>query len=373
VPSAEDPNQLCGFKLSEEPDDFDDWIRGYPAVRNWGDPGITFLLFDPTDDVNPEDHPAWVLYRCVDGRVQAGQAPAHWQALLQGGQGRSAMLKAPQDLYLMQGALLEQRSKPYNPPRGGAPEDDLVILQVTQSAIQEMAPLINEIDGDLVSLEPGQGGLLQIFQLGGAADPSNAGASGFGESRESSYGRSKDRKIGYGVKVIPEWNGVSGDLSGVADMVSQKVKPWEEVVQILPLEEQAHLLANHFPPDVIWEAFADHRYEGWIPEKVERAMNQTVSVASPGIPPAAPAAPAEVPATPAPASAAPGAGWGAARATEDTADPLARPTGAVTTETDPTVPSGLPVDTIAAAMAATDEPKSRADIVAEARKAINGE
>jgi hypothetical protein len=378
VPSAEDPNQLCGFKLSEEPDDFDDWIRGYPAVRNWGDPGITFLLFDPTDDINPEDHPAWVLYRCVDGRVQAGQAPAHWQALLQGGQGRSAMLKAPQDLYLMQGALLEQRSKPYNPPRGGAPEDDLVVLQVTQSAIQEMAPLINEMDGDLVSLEAGQGGLLQIFQLGGAADPSHAGSSGFGESRESSYGRSKDRKIGYGVSVIQEWNGVSGDLSAVAEMVSQKVKPWEEVVQILPIEEQAHLLAKHFPADVIWEAFADHRYEGWIPEHVERAVNQSVSVASPGTPPAtteqvATEAPASPFAAPAPVSAAPESGWGAARAAEAPADPLARPTGPVVTETDPTVPAGLPVDDIASAMAAASTPKTRDDIIAEARKAISDE
>lgn len=379
VPSAEDPAQLCGFKLSDDPDDFDDWIRGYPSARNWGDPGITFLLYDPTDDINPEDHPAWVLFRCVDGRVQAGQAPAHWQALLQGGQGRSAMLRAPQDLYLMQGALLEQRSKPYDPPRGGSPDDDLVVLECTRSVIQEMAPQLNEIDWDPISLEPGNGGLLQIYQLGGAADPEQASSGGFGGRRGGISSRSEDRKIGYGVKVIREWNGVSGDLSGVADMVASKVKPWEEVVRVLPIEEQAHLLAKHFPADVIWEAFADHRYEGWIPEHVERAVNQSVSVASPGVPPAAPAAPeAQAPAAPPAPAAGISSGWGAARADANSpaADPLARPAvpaeGA--TDVDPTVPDGLPVDNIASAMEGTPEqPRSRADIVAEARRAVSDE
>jgi hypothetical protein len=352
--------------LSDDPDDWDDWIRGYPAARNWGDPGITFLLYDPTDDINPEEHPAWVLFRCVDGRVSAGQAPAHWQSLLQGGQGRSAMLRAPQDLYVMQGALLEQRSKPYDPPRGGSPDDDLLILECTRSVIQEMAPQLNEIDWDPVSLEAGSGGLLQIYQLGGAADPDQEPAGGFGGRRAGLSSRSEDRKIGYGVKVIREWNGVSGDLSGVADMIHSKVKPWEDVLRILPIEEQAHLLAKHFPADVIWEAFADHRYEGWIPEHVERAINQPVSVASPGVPSE------DVPAPPAPAAGL-ASGWGAARADETAAaDPLARPTGPA--EVDPTVPEGLPVDDIASAMAApAEETRTRADIVEEARKAVSDE
>lgn len=363
VPTPEDPNVLCGFRNSDEPDDFDDWIRGYPAARNWGDPGITFLLYDPTEDINPEDHPAWVLFRCVDGRVQAGQAPAHWQALLKGGAGRSAMLKAPQDLYVMQGALLEQRSKPYTPPRGGSPDDDLVVFQCTKSVVSEMASLVNVMEGDLVSLDPGQGGFLQIYQLGGAADPDLQDAAGFGGSRGSAYGGA-DRKIGYGVKLIKEWNGVTADLSSVADMVKKKVQPWEDVIRILSIEEQAHLLAKHFPPDVIWEAFADHRYEGWIPEQVERAINQPVSVASPGIPQAA------APAVEAPAPTPPTAGWGAARPEVEGADPLARPTGPANTTTDPSVPGGFPVDAIADAMAS---PPSREDIVAQAHKAITGD
>ena len=210
--------------------------------------------------------------------------------------------------------------------------------------------------------------------MGGAADPDQASAGGFGGRRGGLSSRSEDRKIGYGVKVIREWNGVSGDLSGVADMVQAKVQPWEDVLRILPIEEQAHLLAKHFPADVIWEAFADHRYEGWIPEHVERAVNQSVSAASPGVPPAAaPAAPA---APPAPA-ASPVSGWGAQRADEGApaADPLARPEGpASTTEVDPTVPEGLPVDDIASAMGApADAPRTRADIVAEARRAVSDE
>jgi hypothetical protein len=387
VPSPEDPDALCGFKLSDDADDFDDWIRGYPTARSWGDPGITFLLYDPLEDFNPEEHPAWVLFRCVDGRVQAGQAPAHWDALLKGGQGRSAMLRAPQDLYLMQGALLEQRSKVYTPPRGGSPDDDLVILECTRSVIQELAPQLNTIDFDPVSLEAGSGGLFQIYQRGGAADPEQASDAGFGGRRGGISSR-EERVIGYGVKVIKEWNGTSGDLSSVADMVANKVKPWEDVVRIMTIEEQAHLLAKHFPADVIWEAFADHRYEGWIPEHVERAVTQSTSVAVPApapVPPGAPVPPASAADWKAPsaAPAAPASGWGAARPAdnETASDPLARPTGppkavADSVEIDPTVPDGLPVDGIANAMQGGQQPnapRSRADIVEEARRAVNDE
>tara|TARA_Y100000593_G_scaffold49423_1_gene93085 strand:- start:4392 stop:5021 length:630 start_codon:yes stop_codon:yes gene_type:complete len=203
--------------------------------------------------------------------------------------------------------------------------------------------------------------------------------------------RSGDRVIGYGVKVIREWNGTSADLSGVADMVRTKVKPWDEVIRIMTIEEQAHLLAKHFPADVIWEAFADHRYEGWIPEHVERAMTQATHVASPGVPQQQAPAPTPTPAAETQAAtpgqtAPPTGGWGASRPTGEATDPLARPTGPdntrESTAVDSTVPDGLPVDGIASAMSGGEEPTAqpgswppstttREEIVEAARRAVN--
>ncbi len=384
VPSREDPEVLCGFRCSDQPNDFDDWIRGYPAVRSWGDPGLTFLLYDPTDhNYDPETNPAWVLWRFIDGRSSAGQASPEMQRLTKGGEGRSAMIKRPGDIFIMQGALLEHKSKPNSPPRGGAEDDDLLILECTSTVIQALSPQLNELSPpdtyDPVSLEPGQGALFRIYQLGGAADPDiSEGGSGFGGQRMG--GQQRDFIRGYGAKVIREWNGVSGDLSGVADMVQEKVKPWDDIVNIMTHEEQAKLLSRHFPPQVIWDAFADYRQSGWIPENVIREMTAPTTVpvqtdVSSQQPPMS-----TVPADSVPGTVTDAGGWGVTREAgpqPTEADPAARPQGDTqTTEvTDQTVPDGIPMDDIAAAAgqgtAEAGQDGALDDAIADARRAVN--
>ena len=372
VPSLEDASQWCEFRRSDEPDDFDDWIRGYPAVRSWGDPGVTFILYDPTDDsYDIDSNPAWVLWRCVDGQVSSGQAPAEWKALTERGQNRGAMIATPKDLYVMQCALLEHKSKPYNPPRGGSEGDSTVVLECTRTVIESLIPALEDAGPDFnpISLEPGKGGAFRIYQMGGSADPDIASGGGFGGTR-STFTQQKDRMIGYGVKCVTEWNGISCDLSGVADMIQAKSKPWDDIIRIMTHEEQAHMLAKHFPADVIWAAFSDHRHEGWIPEHVERAMTQPVSVPVAAVPPQqAPPAPAAGIATTTPPS-----GWAAAPAASAgaVADPLARPTGQAAEVTDPALAEGgLPVDSIADAMQGGDvQERTREDVVADARRAM---
>lgn len=368
VPSLHDSSQMCEFQKSDEPGDWDDWIRGYPAVRSWGDPGVTFLLYDPTDDsYDVTANPAWILWRCIDGQVSSGQAPAAWKELTERGQNRGPLIASPKDLYLMQGAILEHKSKPYNPPRGGGESDPPLVLECTSTVLESLLPALDEMpDGfDPISLEVGKGGAFRIYQMGGSADPNISAGGGFGGAR-SGFTRREERVIGYGVKCVTEWNGISCDLSSVAEMIKSKTKAWDDIIQIMDHEQQAHLLAKHFPPDVIWAAFSDHRHEGWIPERVERAITQPVSV--PGV-----AVPTQdvTQATPAP-DADVASGWAAAPpAVSADVDPLARPVGPSEEVTDPTLPDGLPVDAIADAMQDDgSQERTREDIVADARKAM---
>jgi hypothetical protein len=223
-------------------------------------------------------------------------------------------------------------------------------------------------DFDPISLEPGKGGAFRIYQRGGSADPEVASGGGFGGTR-SGFTRTEDRVIGYGVECVTEWNGISCDLSSVADMIRAKSKSWDDIIRIMTHEEQAHMLAKHFPADVIWAAFSDHRHEGWIPEHVERAMTQPATVPVVAVPPQqAPPAPAA-----GIASLTSPSGWAAAPLSAGTtADPLARPTGQADEITDPALAEGgLPVDSIADAMQGGGaQGRTREDVVADARRAM---
>jgi hypothetical protein len=299
VPSQEDPAQLTGYRISAADDHYDDWIRGYPAVRNFGAKGLTYILYDPRDETyDPASNPAWILYRAIKGCVEAGQAPAaHWAPLLSSGPGRGAELRSPTDLYLMQGALLEHRSKTYTPPRGGAQNDNLVVIEMGPSCYDNLSPLLNMrkegatddgtwdeifVHGDPISLDPGKGKFISFYQAGGAADPAHtqSQAGSFGGSRET--GSAGRRPIGFGCAIYDTWNGVPADLSEVADMVRGKVIQWDDLVHIMPDEEQAALLCDAFPPDVIQYGFRD--YPEWITDRVHTKLAAAAPVQQPGVP-----------------------------------------------------------------------------------------
>ena len=310
VVAQEDAAQLTEYRYSSAPDDFGDWIRGYPAVRNFGSKGLTYLLYDPRDETyDPASNPAWVLFRAIKGARDAGQAEASWAPLLEGGAGRGAELRAPSDLYLMQGALLEHRGKSYSPPRGGAQNDDLVVLEMGPSCYDRLSTLLNTkaegatedgtwdemfAHGDPISLEAGKGKFISFYQAGGSADPSMQSQSGsFGESRTT--GGRENRVFGFGCTIYNEWNGIPADLSEVSDMVRGKVMAWDDLINIMSDEEQAALLCDSFAPDVIEYGFRD--FPEWITDRVRTKLAAAVSYQQPGTNYQQPTAPPAAPAT----------------------------------------------------------------------------
>jgi hypothetical protein len=73
--NPDDATQWDTYRLSAEPNAFGDWIRRYPAVRNMGDPGATFIVGDPSDPVllDPRITPAWLLRESISRAVERGQ------------------------------------------------------------------------------------------------------------------------------------------------------------------------------------------------------------------------------------------------------------------------------------------------------------
>jgi hypothetical protein len=400
VTAQENGGELTGYRLSGADDHFDDWVRGYPAVRNFGATGLTMLLYDPRDETyDPRtQNPCWVLYHAVQTCVDAGQAPAgHWAPLLKGGQGRGAQLKRPQDIYLAQCALMQHKDKTYSPPRGGAKNDDLVVLEMGPSCWDHLAPLLNErksdapadsdnweevfVHGNPIALEPGCGRFITFYQAGGTADPDfvQQAQSSFGGDRDPSGGR--DKVFGYGCSIYTEWNGTSADLSApeVADMFKEKVMPWDEILYIPSEEKQAELLGDAFPADVIEFAFRDH--PEWISEKVRRKLAQTTTVAQSDEADTADTTQALTETT---QQNAPETGFGAVRRTATAADAMfddtaARPgttqpdANTVLTEVeDVTVPDGIPASAEAAGQQSAPRTRSRGDIIDSAREAMRG-
>jgi hypothetical protein len=147
--------------------------------------------------------------------------------------------------------------------------------------------------GDPISLEEGKGKFISFYQAGGSADPSMQSQSGsFGESRTT--GARENRVFGFGCTIYDAWNGIPADLSAVADMVRGKVMAWDDLINIMPDEEQAALLCDSFAPDVIEYGFRD--FPEWITDRVRTKLAASASFTQTGTtyqqPTSAPAAPA---------------------------------------------------------------------------------
>ena len=333
----ENPQEFDPWRFSADDDDYGDWIRTYPAVRNFGDPGVTFILFDPIDhSYDPQTNPCWVLYNAITRAIQAGQANPKWVPYTLGSQGRGAALRRPQDITLIQGAILQHNNKDYDPPRGGAANDATVVLELSGSAANAMLEAMNErnpdfrgdpddfrgmfVHGDPIALD--QGAFVNFYQLG--ADPRERMQAGqqkrnsFGQARpiQGQGGRGNDDPIGFGCFLTHEYKGMSANLSGMEDLVRRKWKPWDDIIQILGHEDQIRLLSGAFPPDMIVYAFQD-MYRDMIPESVWRAYNGRVSAPTGG---AVPVQPSHSVASSAASGAVRHRGWGVLSTDDSTQD-----------------------------------------------------
>jgi hypothetical protein len=244
--NPDDPNNWDPFRLGDEPRQFGDWIRRYPAVRSMGDPGATFIIKDPADDsIQLEMTPAWVLYNAINRAVNQKSDPG-WGGYLKGGQGRGAQLPRPGEVYLAQCCIVQHKGK-LKSPFYGAADDKHVVLEMGTSAGKALLDLCDAPvegyqgppenydarfqSGDIV--DPAGGRYVTFYSLKGG-DPRQgrntaltaAAAFGGGGGRQNSGGGGRDEDIGFGCYVEPTFAGMGAAILAVEEQIKRKVRPW---------------------------------------------------------------------------------------------------------------------------------------------------
>lgn len=288
-------------RCSNAPMDFGDWIRRYDAVRSFGDHSVTFLLYDPV--TNPhydvQGNPCVVLYRAINNAITARQSEPDWPALLKGGAGRRAPLSRPSPIYIVRCGIFRIKNKDMvvdnRSPLGLAPSDPAFFMELPKSAGEKLVGLLEEqVEdykgdaedlvnryryGDIVSLD--KGAYIHIFEEG--SDPranmqsvtDNAPkmltvSSG---ARSNISGNNNRGFNVYDLFISPTWNGYGAQLNtpDLEQIVRGKQKPWEDCLQFLSNQEQAHLVQDGFPARAILYAWRDH--PEWIkPETRSKAV-----------------------------------------------------------------------------------------------------
>ena len=299
--NPEDPTQWDAFRYSSENDDYGDWLRRYPAVRSFGDPGMTFVLKHPADDSLAEETlPPCILYNAIAQAVGNGSDRPGWAALLGHGQGNQRkVLPRPSEVFLVQGLVMQHGNEVYSPPRGFSNEDRVVMLELSSNAgvvfLQELAKVAENsgaaegdwqnyyVHGDPVSLD--HGGFVTWYKLADGDPRARQQQQSAGWNTQSSgqgNQRGGNQAIGYGCFIEDTFNGLPPQLTQFEPQIANKVVPWDDLVHIPTPAEQAAMIAHSFPPDVI--AYAWQSRPEWIPEDVRNAAVGHVQVNPPNSP-----------------------------------------------------------------------------------------
>lgn len=299
---AKNPDDPTGqswdpYRFSAEHGQLGDWFRRYDAVRNFGDPGVTMIIRDPADPTAQDTQmiPAHVIYNAISSAVKAGQDQRGWAALLIGGRNRGAVLPRPSEVYLIQGAIMQHKTEVYNPPRGFAPEEKPLVLELSMGAgtalLAELERVIEGnqaadgdwenmfVNGDPVGLNNGR--FITFYKLADG-DPRTRQAQqagGWNAPQQQQGGGRQQEAIGFGCYLEPTFNGIPARLNDFEAQVAAKVQNWDDILWFPTVEEQANLLADKLPPEVIMYAWRDH--PEWIPENIRNRAVAAHSVNAP--------------------------------------------------------------------------------------------
>lgn len=291
------------FRLSQEPNQYGDWIRQYAGVRGFGANGVTMLLYDHVNEqhYDLQSNPCVLLYRAIDESIKNKTCEADWPALLRGGEGQRAPLSRHQPIYLARAAIFRIKSKDMatqeNSPLGLAPTGPAYFLEMPKTVGERLLSTMEERvenyegdpedydaifkHGDIVSL--GCGAYVHIFQEG--ADPRQEQQQAGGQVRQlgipTGGGRGSagggNKFQGYDLYIERTWRGYSASLNTpeYEQLIRSKQKPWEDCLNFLSNQEQAFLVQDGFPPRAILYAWRDHK--DWIKDETRSKATGRVS------------------------------------------------------------------------------------------------
>lgn len=263
--NPDNPSEFDPWRFNTGPDSYGQWF--YPVVIanvscQASGQGRSWVMADPHDSTYDMTRNPLVLMRNAVKSALTQKLPfsLNWLSLTQGGPGRGAELDAPKESWLIQVALMEQKGKVYNPPKGGGENDNTVFLMLTTSAVSALksAMDVRKVDfrgdpediashfenGDPIALN--DGAFVVIFPKGQDPREAHSRSGGFGGSRDS--GSRDDRAKGYDAYLLKDYNGISANLSDFEDIVRQHVKNWEDVVHLPSNQEQVKYLEQVYRP-----------------------------------------------------------------------------------------------------------------------------
>jgi hypothetical protein len=288
--NPENPSEWDKFRLSDEDRDFGDWIRRYDIAFSFGVSGATFITKDPRDGtIDDQQNPVWMVYKSITQAVKSGQGEQAWNPLVFGQPGRGAPLSPVKDGYVIQGILMEHKSKPQSPPRGCLMEHSPVMLLLSQSAGAALLDKLSEKteDGawrwpDITALDGGM--FVQFHQAG--TQSHNAGAPQSMDAPNHVGSRGMADKA-YEVELLERYGTVPPTYDAIHAVADAHVKPWDDIIRIPTVEEQVRLLCGAgIPATAIVYALGD-MYREYIPPHVfDQAMAQRTSTVVPGARPA---------------------------------------------------------------------------------------
>ena len=303
--NPENPGTFDNYRLSQEGNSFGDWIRRYHGVRNFGENGVTYIAVDPAANNVVEGavkHPALVLYENIAGAVRGGKDRAGWAAYLQGANNRSPKLSRPGDFYLQQGCIVQHKNEVFPIPKGFGADQPLVLetsAQAGQSLLVELNKVRNDCEhipgnwetifenGDPVGLETGRfqtyyklaDGDPRQRRMQANQPPMNMWQMATQQQFNVNTAANSKTSNGFGVFLEPTFNGMSARLADYGQSIYDKVLCWDEILFFPTMEEQAAILSDQFPADMLMFAWQSH--PEWCSDRLRAAAVNAMSLGAP--------------------------------------------------------------------------------------------
>jgi len=274
----ENPDSYDPFRFTEKLRDVGNWIRDITAVTlGERQQQVTFITRNPRANADVEDNPASWLFRAISKGVKSGLCPGEWNPLvLGGGKDGPAPLSMPKNFYLMQGVLVEHRSKSFETKTGlkGVGEDDTVVLMISKAAGDKLLnDFLMQTDNDDKFVYKDITDLKDGWFFGLSQNdtqwPGDAAASmGSVPASEFPY---------YDCRLLKSWsaNDTEVPLEVPQDLVDSKTKLWEDILYFPTLSEQLELICDSgIPHGALKYAFEDRYGENEdLPNRVLRIIN----------------------------------------------------------------------------------------------------
>ena len=332
APDPASPNQFLPARFGPLSDDIYPWLNCFYAWRSGGNPNETFLLYDPyapeyegrTGETIKWELPAFQLYLAIGRAKKAGAGKVWWQSLNDGQQGKSAIIKRPEFMYLAYAAIYEHGDDSHvASPLGLDPNKRPVLLDMGADIGKTIAALVNirrkEFADDIPEDLPINKAFRVVNPVGVKSatifrtfaveshDPRTLTkkAAFKGEplppqgtcldiDAPTAPGEPRLKRAGFHTYALKEHGGISTSIEAEAGSLWRRLKPLSNVneggVLLFPtIEEQVRILSrivvhdNKPALDFFEYAFADHsEWLNMIPDSAWALYRGRVSVAPGG-------------------------------------------------------------------------------------------